>query len=91
MLEALACGCFLVSSDLEMTREIASNSALYVNHLDHKASAETINNVLKNRQLMIDYSKKARERALLFNKNAMVSRLLEEVAHATNLEFYSGA
>ena len=91
MLEALACGCFLISSDLEMTREIASDSALYVNHLDHQRAAEVIEKMLKNRPLMNDYSTKARKRSLQYDKNIMVKKLLAEVGRTTGLKLYGGA
>ncbi len=91
-LEAALSGCALVLGDVESLREVWGDAALYVPPGDAGALAETLNRVIRERELRETLSVAARERATRYTPERMVEgyasiyrHLLRTESHANRL------
>lgn len=66
-LEAMACGCPVVTSDVSSLPEVAGDAAILVNPRDSSAIAAGIRELLGDESLRADMSRKGREQALRFS------------------------
>ncbi|MGL4677431.1 MAG: glycosyltransferase family 4 protein [Brevinema sp.] len=79
LLEAMACGCPLLLSDIPAYRETAGDAALYADPTDPYDIQEKIKEMIKNEELRLDLIKKGRERLKNFNKDYTMQRLLQVI------------
>ena len=86
-LEAMACGCPVVASNVSSLPEIVGNAGLLVNPNDHNAIAVAIESILSSEILRDSLKKAGLERAKLFSwqKTAEATlRVYQEVEEALN-------
>ena len=67
VLEAMACGCPVITSNITSIPEVGGDSVLYVDPYDEADIAEQMNNILGDRNLRQTLSQKGLERAQLFS------------------------
>jgi glycogen synthase len=77
ILEAAMSGCALVLGNIDSLKEVWGNNAKYVDTEDPKALADTINELLNNKQLLDEYAKKAFIHAQTFSLHTMAQNYLQ--------------
>lgn len=87
LLEAMACGCPVLSSDAPALPEIGGGSALYVNARDPQAMAEKIRELLEDKNLQNTLKERGLERAKSFtwkaNAEALFTLFQEALSQGT--------
>jgi glycogen synthase len=88
VLEAALSGCALVLGNIESLKEIWGTNAKYVDTEDTNALADTINELLSNKDLLNEYAKKAFVHAQTFSLNSMARNYLQlyQQLQQTNIE-----
>ncbi|MGL5956904.1 MAG: glycosyltransferase family 4 protein, partial [Brevinema sp.] len=76
LLEAMACGCPLLLSDIPAYRETAGDAALYADPTNPYDIQEKMKEMINNEELRIDLIKKGRERLKNFSKEQTMQKLL---------------
>jgi len=76
ILEAMACGVPVITSNSSSMPEIADDAALLVNPFDYKELAAGMEQLLSDENLRRDYTKKGLERAKQFTWKASAEKLL---------------
>lgn len=79
VLEAMACGCPVVTSNSSSLREVGGDAALLVDPLDSGAIAEALYNLITNDELMREYSAKGLKRAGQFTWGRAGRQLLDTI------------
>ena len=77
VLEAMACGTPVVTSNVSSLPEVAGDAAWYVDPLSVKSIAQGIETMLSNHQLREDRSRKGLERSRLFSWRNTATQILE--------------
>ncbi len=81
LLEAMACGCLLVVSDLALIREFVGNKenscALLVDHRNHVQSLSLIENLLSDFDYQFELKKRALKAVKAYDVNVCLPRLLK--------------
>lgn len=77
VLEAALSGCALVLGDIASLEEIWKDSAMYVDTGNVNALAETINELMRNDELRLQYAERAIERAMKYSTSAMSKNYME--------------
>jgi glycosyltransferase involved in cell wall biosynthesis len=77
VVEAMACGCPVVGSDIPVLRETAGDAACLVNPLDDRAWASAIGRLALDRDYRRDLIARGQERAALFSWTQHARRTLE--------------
>jgi glycogen(starch) synthase len=75
-LEAGLCGCALVLGDIPSLREVWGNAALFVAPDDESALIRTLNTLIADKSLRLQFGRLARARALKYSPEAMASGYL---------------
>lgn len=78
--EAMACGCPVLSSDIPALRERCGDAAIYCDPYDSADIAGQIERLLEDRELLAALSAKGRERAQLFTWNGCAESTLDLIA-----------
>ncbi len=76
-LEAMACGCPVVSSNTSSMPEILGDACLYFNPCDTKDISDKIEQLLKNENMKNELRQRGFERVKLYTVEKMTGRLLE--------------
>jgi glycogen synthase len=76
VLEAAACGCALVLSDISTHRELWSGAALFVDPEDDRELAATLRLLCEDRRLQEDLQSRAKSRSRRYSREAMLSSYL---------------
>jgi glycosyltransferase involved in cell wall biosynthesis len=79
VLESMACGCPVVTSNSSSLREVGGDAALLVDPFDSGAIAEALYNLLINDELRLEYSARGLERAQLFTWERAGRQLLDTI------------
>ncbi len=77
ILEAMACGCPVITSDTSSMPEIAGEAALLVDPSDDKAIASAITDLMRNEDLRRDLKQKGLKRPLSFSYKTRVERIID--------------
>lgn len=77
VVEAMACGAPVVTSDVSSMPEVAGGAAVLVDPEDADAIADGVRQVLENTELRRDLRERGPEQALRFSAEVVVPRLLE--------------
>jgi glycosyltransferase involved in cell wall biosynthesis len=83
VLEAAACGCALVLSDLPSFRELWDDAALFVDPRDRDALCAALQSVCRDEELRARLQSKARTRARRYSQRAMVDAYLRLYSEMT--------
>lgn len=75
--EAMACGTPIITSDVNGLKEIAGNSALFVNNKDPENISAAIIKLLNDSSLRLDLSSKGLSRSRLFSWNRCTEEILQ--------------
>ena len=76
VLEAMACGCPVITSQVTSIPEVGGNSVYYVNPYDVDSITQGISRILTDRNLRADLSRKGLARAKLFSWSKMAEEVL---------------
>jgi len=79
VLESMACGCPVVTSNSSSLREVGGDAALLVDPCDSGAIAEALYNLIINDELRLEYSARGLERAQLFTWERAGRQLLDTI------------
>ncbi|MFQ3597431.1 MAG: glycosyltransferase family 1 protein [Chloroherpetonaceae bacterium] len=82
LLEAMQCGCPVITSTQTSLPEIAGNAALLVNPYDIDAIAQAMRQLIQSPELRADLRKKGLERAQQFSWKKMAQETLNGYKHA---------
>jgi len=77
--EAMACGCPIILSNIEVLKEINEEAALYVNPLNPDDISEKIHNLLSNNNLRMQLQQKGFKRAKRFNWESAAKKHIEVI------------
>lgn len=77
ILEAAICKCALVLADIESLREIWNGAALFVKPEDKNSFKNTINDLIKDEKMLIEYADRANKRALQYSSENMVNSYMK--------------
>ena len=93
VLEAALSGCVLVLGDIDSLKEIWNDSAVYINTADAHALADTVNYLMKDEAVRLQYAQRAMEQAKKYTTAVMAdrymlvySRLLQHKKHLLQQE-----
>jgi glycosyltransferase involved in cell wall biosynthesis len=84
IVEAMACGCPVVTSNVYAIPEIADNAAILCDPHDYECFANAVLEVLLNNELREELVRKGLERAKLFEWSSHLSRVLDIYVKAIN-------
>ncbi|MFH1824985.1 MAG: glycosyltransferase family 1 protein [Candidatus Firestonebacteria bacterium] len=84
ILEAMACGCPVLTSKISSMPEVAGESAVYVNHLDENDIANMVEKILKDSNLKSSLVSKGLERVKKFNWERTARVTLEVIMEMVN-------
>jgi glycosyltransferase involved in cell wall biosynthesis len=76
-LEAMACGCPVISSNTSSMPEVLGNACIYFDPYDTRQISHAMQDTLLNGDLLNELSKKGKNRAALFSNNRMVKDTVE--------------
>lgn len=76
LLEAMACGCPVICSDIEVFKEVCSDAALYVDQNDANSAAKAFQ-LIKEPELRERMEQKGKERSTLFNWDESAQKIGE--------------
>lgn len=76
IIEAMACGCPVITSSVSSLPEIGGDAALYCNPNDQEAVERTILKVVENPALARDMSQKGKKRARTFHPEGRIEALM---------------
>jgi glycosyltransferase involved in cell wall biosynthesis len=76
LVEAMACGCPVITSSVSSLPEIGDNAALYCNPDDEEAVARLISKLINNPALRKDMGLKGEKRAQLFHPEGRINDLM---------------
>lgn len=76
ILEAMACGVPVITSNTSSMPEIAGDAAFLVNPYEHSSIAEGIAKLLSDKTLLLKYKEKGLQRAKVFTWHASAEKLL---------------
>lgn len=82
VIEAMACGCATLISDIPVFREIAVDASIYFNPNSQEELSGKINEVIKGKNLKKQYIPKGIARAKFFNDRALVTNLKKVFSYA---------
>jgi phosphatidylinositol alpha-mannosyltransferase len=82
VLEALASGCAVVASALPAFQHVAADAALYTPVGDVPAIGRALDTLLRDPEVRAEYQRRARERALAFDRAQVVADYLKVYAEA---------
>lgn len=85
LLEAMACGCPVITSDKTSLPEIAGNAALYFDGMDEKDLAEKIISVLKNKPMQQKMQKRGVAQAKKFTWEKCAEETINIYEHVSAL------
>jgi glycosyltransferase involved in cell wall biosynthesis len=85
VLEAMACGTPVVSSNASCLPEVAAGAALMVEPTDTEALTDALERVLDDEALRADLSRKGLERARRYSWKAAAERLLRVYKRVASL------
>ena len=80
-LEAMACGCPLLLSDIPPHREVAGDAAIYVDPNNPYEIQEKMTEMMNNIELRKELVKKGKERVLLFQKDKTLKILWDKLRY----------
>jgi glycosyltransferase involved in cell wall biosynthesis len=76
LVEAMACGCPVITSSVSSLPEIGNDAALYCNPDDEEAVVRLITKVISNPVLAKEMAQKGKKRALLFHPEGRTHALM---------------
>jgi glycosyltransferase involved in cell wall biosynthesis len=76
VIEAMACGCPVITSSVSCLPEIGGDAALYCNPDDQEAIGRLISQILNNAGLAREMSQKGKKRALMFHPEGRIDALM---------------
>ena len=76
-LEAMACGCPVITSTMASLPEVCGDAALYVDPYNTKNITETIETLLNNEKLRTELAEAGKDRAKIFNMQNYVKQIYE--------------
>ncbi len=82
-IEAMACGCPTILSNVTSLPEVGGNATIYVNPHDTDAIGEAIRNLYYNDTLRAELIQKGYERVRLFNRETSMRALLRTIERAS--------
>lgn len=82
-LEAMACGCPLLLSDIPAHREVCGDAAIYADPNDYDDLLQKMKLLTHDKDLRLKLIQKGKNRVLLFNKEQTIQKLLHKIE-----EFY---
>lgn len=77
ILEAMACGCPVITSNTSSMPEIAGDAAVLVDPTDEQAISKAIKTLTKDKALRQELKRKGRERPLSFSYKTRVKRIID--------------
>ena len=83
-LEAMASGCPVIASDIEVLREVYGDAALYFNPKNNLDLAKKINSVLQNKELKDEQIKKGLKQVKKYSWRKMARETLEVYQSLSN-------
>ncbi|OYT55956.1 MAG: hypothetical protein B6U76_04730 [Desulfurococcales archaeon ex4484_217_2] len=84
IIEAMACGCPVIASNVMAIPEIVGNAAILCDPYDYNCFANVIHKILSDSQTREEIVKRELERAKLFNWDVHISRVIDVYSRAAS-------
>ncbi len=81
VVEAMACGCPVLASDIEVMREIGGNAAIYFDPKNPRQLSEKLVQILKDKQLQVEMQKNGLLQGRKYNQKIFQQKMKEVYNH----------